>query len=138
MQAIQEVRDALAGLMVKASDNGHRDVAWLLRAQVDKLTDALAALAALRIESALVKKPAAAPRKAKLIALRPALNCLGKPMSPSFDPNYRMKYRTPAIPLPPNCKPVRSAVSPEQWASMVAAAQAEWKVFMAGAAEVQS
>ena len=24
---------------------------------------------------------------------RPTLNCLGLPMSPQYDPNYRMKYR---------------------------------------------
>ena len=31
------------------------------------------------------------PRAAKCAA--PALNAVGKPYSPSYDPNYRMKYR---------------------------------------------
>lgn len=31
-------------------------------------------------------------------AVAPKLNCLGKPMNPLFDPNYKMKYRSTGKP----------------------------------------
>jgi hypothetical protein len=30
-------------------------------------------------------------------ATKPTLNALGLPMSPQYDPNYRMKYKTPGM-----------------------------------------
>lgn len=38
-----------------------------------------------------------APR-AKAKATRPALNAIGRPFSPLYDPHYRMKYKTPKAP----------------------------------------
>jgi hypothetical protein len=48
-------------------------------------------------------------------ATAPKLNALGLPMSPSYDPNYRMKYRTPPI---KRQQYVGSGISPEKWADM--------------------
>lgn len=46
-------------------------------------------VAALKFAGYKVTKPKAQNRK----ALRPLLNAVGKPLSPLFDPSYRMKYK---------------------------------------------
>jgi hypothetical protein len=61
-------------------------------------------------------------------AAAPALNCLGLPMSASYDPNYKMKYRTP--PLNRNQR-VGTGVTPAAWAEMCKLAQAAWNAKMA-------
>lgn len=54
------------------------------------------------LESALELVRAAGYRvtkaRPKAVQERPTLNALGKPISPLFDPAYRMKYRTPHAP----------------------------------------
>jgi hypothetical protein len=42
---------------------------------------------------AVVKAAGFRVSKPKTKAAAPALNALGKPMNPNFDPNYRMKYK---------------------------------------------
>lgn len=61
------------------------------------------------------------PRKAK--AERPALNAIGKPFGANYDPNYRMRYRTPAL---KGGGRVHNPVTPERWAVMVEAARKAW------------
>ncbi len=63
------------------------------------------------------------PRAAKA-KTAPALNCLGLPMSPSFDPNYRMKYRTP--PIKHGGQSIGLGVTPERWTEMCQEAHAAW------------
>lgn len=47
------------------------------------------------------------PRAPKVKAEAPKLNAVGKPYSPSYDPNYRMKYKTPKLSrLPQNIGPI--------------------------------
>ncbi len=45
----------------------------------------------------------------------PRLNCLGLPMSESFDPNYKMKYKTPPLNRKQSSFP---SISPERWTEM--------------------
>ncbi len=52
--------------------------------------------------------------KAKTVGA-PTLNCLGLPMSASYDPNYKMKYRTPPLNRKQN---VGAGISPERWIEM--------------------
>src|SRR5262245_30081535 len=52
------------------------------------------------------------------------LNAVGKPYSPQFDPNYKMKYHTPK--LTNNHHSIGEGISPEKWALMCKLAQAEW------------
>jgi hypothetical protein len=61
------------------------------------------------------------PRAKKAAA--PALNAVGKPYGASYDPNYRMKYRTPPL---KRAQSVGAGISPEQWTLMCKLAQAEW------------
>jgi hypothetical protein len=80
------------------------------------------ALAVVKAAGFRVSKPKA-PK-----AAAPRLNALGLPMSASFDPNYRMKYRTPPL----NRKQrVGVGVTPELWAEMCKLAQAAWNAKMA-------
>jgi hypothetical protein len=66
--------------------------------------------------------------KPKAKAAAPKLNALGLPMNPNFDPNYRMKYRTPPL----NTKQrVGIGVTPEAWAEMCKLAQVAWNQKMA-------
>jgi hypothetical protein len=58
------------------------------------------------------------PAKSKEAA--PWLNCLGLPMSPSYDPNYKMKYHTPPLKRQQNVGP---GISPERWAEMCSEAR---------------
>jgi hypothetical protein len=82
------------------------------------------ALATVKAAGYRVSKPKAAK------ATAPALNAVGKPYSPLFDPNYRMKYRTPPL---KRAQTVRySAVTPERWAEMCATAKAAWDAKVAG------
>ena len=75
------------------------------------------ALAIVKAAGYRVSKPRA--KKAKPLGL----NAVGKPYSPQYDPNYRMKYRTPAL---KRAMGSFSAISPEQWTQMCKLAQAEW------------
>lgn len=50
------------------------------------------AIALLKSNGYRVSKPRAAKME------RQELNAIGKPFSPSYDPNYRMKYKTPCVP----------------------------------------
>ncbi len=45
----------------------------------------------------------------------PMLNCLGLPMSESFDPKYKMQYKTPPLNRKQN---VGAGISPERWTEM--------------------
>ena len=81
------------------------------------------ALAAVKAAGYRVTKPKAAK------AAAPKLNALGLPMSASYDPNYRMKYRTPPLNRKQN---VGTGVTPEQWALMCKLAQAQWNAQQKG------
>lgn len=81
------------------------------------------ALAAVKAAGYRVTKP-----KAKKATAKPKFNALGLPMSASYDPNYKMKYRTPPLSRKQN---VCSYVSPGQWAEMCQLAQATWDARMA-------
>jgi hypothetical protein len=61
------------------------------------------------------------PRKVKPTIS--ALNAIGKPYSPQYDPNYRMKYHTPPLKRTQN---IGHGISPAQWAEMCKLAQAQW------------
>jgi hypothetical protein len=79
----------------------------------------------MQLEQALAAVKAAGYRvtKPKPKAAKPKLNALGLPMNPNFDPNYRMKYRTPPLKRAQN---VGTGVTPERWAEMCLLAQAAW------------
>lgn len=89
----------------------------------------------MQLEQALATVKAAGYRvtkpKAKK-AEKPKLNALGLPMSASYDPNYKMKYRTPPLKRAQNVS--YSAVTPEKWTRMCEEAQAAWDAQMAQAA----
>jgi hypothetical protein len=72
---------------------------------------------------AVVKAAGYRVSKAKAKAAAPKLNALGLPMSPNFDPNYRMKYRTPPL---KRAQHVGTGVTPERWAEMCLLAQTAW------------
>jgi hypothetical protein len=46
------------------------------------------------------------PRTKTVKVEQPKLNAVGKPFSPSYDPKYRMKYRTPALSRKQNLPPI--------------------------------
>lgn len=75
------------------------------------------ALAAVKAAGYRVTKP-----KAKKAA-KPKFNALGLPMNPNFDPNYRMKYRTPPL---KRAQHVGTGVTPERWTEMCRLAQTTW------------
>jgi hypothetical protein len=52
-----------------------------------------------------------------------ALNAVGKPYGENYDPNYKMRYRTPPLKRAQN---VSSYITPEQWTLMCKLAKAEW------------
>jgi len=62
--------------------------------------------------------------RAKKASKPVGLNAVGKPYGANYDPNYRMKYRTP--PLKNDHRSVGEGISPEKWALMCKLAQAEW------------
>jgi hypothetical protein len=80
----------------------------------------------MRIEDAIACLKANGYRvsKPRAVKTRPALNALGKPYSPQFDPNYRMKYRTPSLKRGGN---IDSAIDPHQWTAMCAKAKEQWE-----------
>lgn len=84
----------------------------------------------MQLEQALAVVKAAGFRvsKPKAKAATPRLNALGLPMSASYDPNYRMKYRTPAL---KRAQKVGTGVTAERWAEMCRNAQAAWNTWMA-------
>ena len=74
------------------------------------------ALAIVKAAGYRVSKP-----KAKVVAK--ALNAVGKPYGANYDPNYRMKYRTPRL---SRTQSVGIGIQPAQWAEMCKLAQAAW------------
>ena len=46
------------------------------------------------------------PKKAKESKEQPRLNAIGKPYGASYDPNYKMKYKTPALSRKQNLGPI--------------------------------
>jgi hypothetical protein len=72
---------------------------------------------------ALVKAAGYRVTKPKPKATTPALNAVGKPYGANYDPNYRMRYRTPALKRTQN---IGAAITPERWAVMCREAQAAW------------
>jgi len=54
----------------------------------------------------------------------PGLNAVGKPYGATFDPNYRMRYRTPR---PKQVFERVNGISPERWEQMCKEAAAAWK-----------
>lgn len=84
-----------------------------------------AAMAILRDAGYRVSKPQA--RTPKQTA--PALNAVGKPYSPQFDPNYRMKYKPRRYACAAGeSQNIGSGISPERWAEMCAEAAANWNM----------
>jgi len=77
------------------------------------------ALAVVKAAGYRVSKP-----RAKKEAKPLGLNAVGKPYGANFDPNYRMKYRTPK--LTNNHHSIGEGISPAKWAEMCKLAQAEW------------
>jgi len=74
-------------------------------------------VAALRKEGYRVTKP-------RLRVAAPlGLNAVGKPYGANFDPNYKMRYRTPPLKRAQNVGP---GISPALWATMCKLAQAQW------------
>jgi len=76
------------------------------------------ALAVVKAAGYRVSKPRA--KKAKPLGL----NAVGKPYGANYDPNYRMRYRTPPLKRAQNVS--ANCISPEQWTQMCKLAQAEW------------
>jgi hypothetical protein len=76
------------------------------------------ALATVKAAGYRVTKP-----RAKKMTKALGLNAVGKPYGANFDPNYKMRYRTPPLKRAQN---VSSCLSPEQWTLMCKLAQAEW------------
>lgn len=86
-----------------------------------------AELEARKLELALATVKAAGyrvtkPRKAKAPA--PTLNAVGKPYGANYDPNYRMRYRTPPLKRTMGHFP---ALGPVEWERMVKEAGAVWE-----------
>jgi hypothetical protein len=78
----------------------------------------------MHIDEAIAVVKAAGYRVTKpRVKTAPKLNAIGKPFSPQYDPNYRMKYRTPRITRKQN---VGDGISPAKWAQMCKLAQADW------------
>jgi hypothetical protein len=74
---------------------------------------------------AMVKAAGYRVSKPRAKAAAPTLNAVGKPYGANFDPNYRMKYRTP--PLKRGAQNLAGcAVTPAKWAEMCREAQAAW------------
>ena len=61
--------------------------------------------------------------RAKAPAERPKLNALGLPISPLYDPKYKIKHRTPK---PLRIQNVGEGISPEKWTEMCKLAAANW------------
>ncbi len=59
--------------------------------------------------------------RARAKATAPQFNCLGLPMSASYDPKYKMQYKTPL--LRNDHKSIGPGISPERWTEMCRAAQ---------------
>ena len=82
------------------------------------------ALACVKAAGFRVSKPR--EKEKKLNPLK--LNAVGKPYSPQYDPNYRMKYHPRKYaPSTPFCGPT---ISPERWVVMCAEANEAWDKFM--------
>ena len=87
------------------------------------------ALATVKAAGYRVTKPRAKKAFARLTdngdgTFTRALNAVGKPYGENYDPNYKMKYRTP--PLKNDHRSVGPGISPEQWTLMCKLAKAEW------------
>jgi len=76
------------------------------------------ALAVVRTAGFKVTKP-----RAKKVTAPLGLNAIGKPYGTNFDPNYKMRYRTPPL---KRTQSVGPGITPEKWALMCKLAQAEW------------
>ena len=75
-------------------------------------------VAALRKEGYRVTKP-------RLRVAAPlGLNAVGKPYGANFDPNYKMRYRTPPLKRAQNIGD--NYIRPEHWARICQLAQAQW------------
>ena len=83
------------------------------------------ALAVVKSAGYRVSKPRAS--KPGSLAFLKKLNAVGKPYGENYDPNYRMKYRTPPLKRAQN---VNSFITPEQWTQMCKLAQAQWNQTM--------
>jgi hypothetical protein len=81
------------------------------------------------LEHALTVVKAAGYRVSKPRASKPTatlgLSAIGKPYSANFDPNYRMKYRTPSISNRKGNVSSIPGISPERWVEMCAQARKE-------------
>jgi hypothetical protein len=65
--------------------------------------------------------------KARTVKIeRPKLNAVGKPYGASYDPKYRMKYKSPKYPS--RVQEVGDGISPERWTQMCALAQRQWDI----------
>jgi len=86
------------------------------------------ALAIVKAAGYRVSKPRAKKSTGKLVdngdGTFTRLNAIGKPYGANYDPNYRMRYRTP--PLKNDHHSVGDGISPEKWTLMCKLAQAEW------------
>jgi hypothetical protein len=89
------------------------------------------ALAVVKAAGYRVSKP-----RAKAPAAPLGLNAVGKPYGANFDPNYRMKYRTPS--LKRGGQSIGLGVTAERWATMVAEAQAAWNAKVAAEAAAEA
>ncbi len=66
-----------------------------------------------------ITKPRAATAKIEA----PKLNALGKPLSPLFDPKYKVRHRTPKL---QRAQEGINGISPERWTEMCKLAAANW------------
>jgi hypothetical protein len=88
------------------------------------------ALAVVKAAGYRVSKPRAKKAEAS------AFNAVGKPYGANYDPNYRMKYRTP--PLKRGGQSIGLGVTAERWAQMCQEAQAAWNAKVAAEAAAEA